>query len=262
LRIGSIELVNKMEATLRKIGYDLEQAIHDLGQVSKSERRDRGESFSTDEHLKGLILAMLSNQRPWGPIAKNMDKIADIFFGFQLDKIKKADKKELAKKLKDIKCGNRFIDKQMESLDYNIGVFEQIELDYGSLDHFVVSDSPDNIARELGKGRKYKLKQIGYTLALEYLRNVGIPAVKPDLHIRRIIGDERLNFCKGYPSENEAVKTLETIAKEAGVHLTYLDNLMWLFCAVDYANICGSEPKCHLCELRYHCNTGLSKKAV
>lgn len=247
-----------METTLNKIGFDLEQALHDLGQVSMSIRREHGETFSMDEHVKGLILAMLSNQRPWGPIVQNMDQINEIFFGFRHEQIKQADKKMLAKRLKEIKCGNRSIDKQMDSLDYNIQIFEQIVADYGSLDQFVVSDTPDHVARELGQGRKYKLKQIGYTLALEYLRNVGVKAIKPDLHIRRIIGHERLSFYNGYPSENEAVKILEKIAEECGVSLTYLDNLMWLYCAVDYANICGSEPKCDLCELRHNCNMGRS----
>ncbi|MDQ0890682.1 thermostable 8-oxoguanine DNA glycosylase [Paenibacillus sp. V4I9] len=262
MKISSKELVNKMEATLNNIGYDLSKAIFELGQVSRSEQRDRGETFSINEHLKGLILSMLSNQRPWGPIVQNMDKITDIFFGFQLDKIKQSDKTVLAKQLKNIKCGNRSIDKQMENLDYNIRIFEQIEVVYGSLDQFVVSDTPDNIAWELGQGRKYKLKQMGYTLALEYLRNVGVKAIKPDLHIRRIIGDERLNFCSGYPSEIETVKIMGVIAEESGVNLTYLDNLMWLYCALDYANICGSDPKCNLCELQHYCNMGLSKQAV
>lgn len=262
MKINSQELVRQMEATLQNAGYNLNQAIIELGQVSKSERRDRGEAFHTNEHLKGFILALLSNQRPWGPIVENMDNITDIFYGFQLDKIKQADKKLLAKQIKDIKCGNRAIDKQMEALDYNIRIFEQLECTYGSLDQFVGSDTADNIAWELGNGRKYKLKQMGYTLALEYLRNVGVKAIKPDLHIRRIISDERLSLYNGYPSEIETVNIMSAIAAESDVNLTYLDNLMWLYCAVDYANICGSHPKCNVCELRQHCKMGIHKQAI
>lgn len=262
MNISPAELVKKLELSFKNIGYDLSKAINDLGQVSRSDRRDCGESFSNDEHLKGLILSMLSKQRPWGPIVQNMDKINDIFFGFQLDKIIQVDKNELAKRLKDIKCGNRSVVKQMESLDYNISIFAKIDAAYGSLDNFVMSDSPDNIAWELGEGRKYKLKQMGYTLALEYLRNVGIKAIKPDIHLRRIVSDERLNYYNGYPSEVETVKILSSIAGECGVNLTYLDNLIWLYCAVDYANICGSDPKCYLCELQYKCNMGISKQVV
>lgn len=253
-RIDSIDLVKKMEETLNKIGYEFKGKINDLGQVKRSERRELGEEFSTHEHIKGMILALLSNQRPWGPIVKNMDRISDIFFGFEKDKIKQVSKKLLAQQLKDIKCGNRAIDKQMDCLDYNISIFEQIEVAYGSLDDFVVSDEPNFIAWELGQGKKYKLKQMGFTLALEYLRNVGIQAIKPDLHIRRIISNERLNLYDGYPSEKDTVELLKKIAEESKVTLTYLDNLMWLYCAVDYGNVCGSSPKCHICVLKNHCN--------
>jgi hypothetical protein len=254
MSISSAELVNKMELTLSNIGYDLNKTINDLGQVSTSERRERGETFSIDEHIKGMILAMLSNQRPWGPIVQNMDRITVIFLGYKKDEIKQVSKKLLAQQIKNIKCGNRAVDKQMDCLDFNISIFEEIESRFGNLDSFIMSDTPDNIAWELGQGRKYKLKQMGYTLALEYLRNVGIQAVKPDLHIRRIISSERLNFYNGYPSEVDTVKILNIIAQESGVTLTYLDNLMWQYCAVDYGNICGSNPKCHVCELQNNCN--------
>ena len=41
---------------------------------------------------------------------------------------------------------------------------------------------PDVIAKRLGNPGPYKLRHVGYTLALEYLRNVGIRAGKPDVH--------------------------------------------------------------------------------
>ncbi len=251
-----------MKATLRRIDYDLDAAIAQLGQVVRTERRDRGEAFTRDEHIRGLILSMLSNQRPWGPIIDNMDRLTDVFYGFDLERIKRADKSMLARKVKELKCGNRAIDKQMASLDDNIRILEQIEAAYGSLEHYVTSDVPERIASELGRGRTYKLKQIGYTLALEYLRNVGIQAIKPDVHIRRIISQERLRLHSGHPTEAEAVDVMRALAMEAGVSLTYLDNLMWLYCAVDYAHICGSDPKCDRCELRPDCRLGLEGQAI
>lgn len=71
----------------------------------------------------------------------------------------------------------------MKVLSYNIDVLATIQRTYGSLDSFVTSDTPYNIAEKLSKkGSRYKLKQVGYALALEYLKNVGIPAIKPDVH--------------------------------------------------------------------------------
>lgn len=257
-QISLVDVVRKMEETLSYIDYDYKEVIKNLGQVETSARRERGEEFKINDHVKGMVLSLLSNQRPWKPIMQNMDRISEIFLNFQIDEIKKANKSSLAEQLKKIKCGNRAIDKQMACLDFNLSIFEQIEIEYGSLDRFVLSDSPDKIAWELGHGHKFKLKQIGFTLALEYLRNVGIQTIKPDVHIRRIISEERLNLYPGYPTEIQTLKILSAIAEEAKVSLTYMDNLMWLYCAIDYANICGSNPKCNICKLQTYCNKSIN----
>jgi len=138
----------------------------------------------------------------------------------------------------------------------NINVFENIAKDYGSLDAFVNSASPDEIAKQLSTtGARYKFREIGFTLALEYLRNVGVRASKPDVHVRRAISAERLGLAEGRrPTEQETYAVLLKLADEAGVNPTYLDNLLWLFCAQDYGNVCGANPKCSFCRLSSFCN--------
>ena len=85
----------------------------------------------------------------------------------------------------------------MLSLHENIRTFEKIEKEYGSFDSFVLSDTINNIAIQLSTSNsRYKLKQIGFALALEYLRNVGLDVGKPDLHIRRILSIKRLGYSK------------------------------------------------------------------
>lgn len=73
---------------------------------------------------------MPSNQRPWGPNVDNIENKQDFFLGFHLDKIKQAVYLVFAELLKDIQCGNRSNTKQIDSLDYNISIFEQLELVY------------------------------------------------------------------------------------------------------------------------------------
>lgn len=50
------------------------------------------------------------------------------------------------------------------------------------------------------------------------------------------------------------MQILSKLSKQADVNMTYLDNLLWIFCAVDYGNICGERPKCNLCNLKNLCN--------
>lgn len=235
-------------------GFDCEAYISSLEHIKDIKLRKNGKEFSFSEHLNGLVFSLLSNQRPWEPIERNTSKICDIFYNFDRDKMLKTEYTVFEEKIREIKCGNRAIKKQMESLNYNIRVLQQIESVYGSLDNFVTSDSPHKIAMELSSGSQYKLKQVGYALALEYLRNVGIDAVKPDTHIIRILGHERLGLSEKVPTPNEAVEIVEEISKETGYSLSYIDAILWLFCAEGYGDICSNEPKCDICRLKMYCN--------
>jgi hypothetical protein len=200
-------------------------------------------------------LSLLSNQRPWGPIARNLDRIGDIFFQYDPYAIKQTDPDQFAQKICAIRCGNRQLANQMAALSGNIGVFETIIEKYGSLDRFVESADPHTIAVRLSNPEsEFKLRQVGYTLAMEYLRNVGVRASKPDVHVRRAIGQARLGLVDAeLPSEEEAYRAVAKIADEADVNPNFLDKLLWLLCAKDYGNVCGSTPRCTVCLLREAC---------
>ena len=72
---------------------------------------------------------------------------------------------------------------------------EKISNRYSSLDKFIDSDEPKKAVIQLGsQNGKYKLQQVGIPLACEYIRNVGIDRVKPDRHIRRILGPSYLQI--------------------------------------------------------------------
>jgi hypothetical protein len=198
---------------------------------------------------------LLSNQRPWGAIACHLPDIDEIFFGYDADLIKKTESARFVASLRKIQCGNRRIKTQMDALRMNIETFERIVTDYGSLDIFVNSARPNLIAAQLSiSGGRYKLKEVGFTLAMEYLRNVGVHASKPDVHVQRILSSERLGLMQGTPTPEKAYDLMETLAADAGVNSTYLDNLLWIFCARDYGNICGATPNCAICRLSELCN--------
>lgn len=246
-------ILQSIKETLEMNGFDYKSYINNLRHIKNIELRNSGKSFSFDEHINALIFSLLSNQRPWEPIEANEKNICDIFFNFNKEKLLNTDPEYFVQRLKEIRCGNRAVSKQMESLKYNIMVFEDIEKDHGSLDNYVTSKSPYEIADELANGR-YKLKQVGFALALEYLRNVGIDAIKPDTHIMRILSNERLGYSDHDVNEYEAVEILKNVSKETGYTQAYLDALLWLFCASGYGDICTSNPKCDKCKLKLYCN--------
>ena len=99
------------------------------------------------------------------------------FFQYDKNKILSTPAEYFYTEIFALKCGNIATKKQMESLAYNIHIFEQIENDYGSLNNFYEAYPADTLAKIISSG-KYKLKYIGYALAWEFLRHVGIDGAK------------------------------------------------------------------------------------
>jgi len=243
------QVIGQVKDTLRNHGVDFQGIIDEFGQVRAYEDRLKGKSFTLNEHVRGLILAQLSNQRPWGPIAANLDQIDQLFSQYDASTLKSASPSSLTGQMIAIRCGNRKIAAQMETLARNIEMFESLAHEFGSMDAFVTSQEPERIAKELGSGRRYKLKEIGFTLAMEYLRNVGINAIKPDLHICRLIGPQRLGFINKEPTPEQAFSCLMRLADKSSENAVYLDTLLWIFAAKDYGNICTATPKCGECSV-------------
>ena len=142
----------------------------------------------------------------------------------------------------------------MNSLSYNIDVFRRISDIYGSMDNYVTSKEPLVIARSLSDG-EYKIKQMGIALAIEYLKNVGIDAFKPDLHIKRLFGKDRLGLSdKRFATENEILDIIKQLSSEVNLPIVEIDSIIWQLCATNYAEICGATPKCEKCLVRAKCN--------
>jgi endonuclease III len=253
MTISATALLDGLRGTLQRHLPKYESIIDEFGQVAACVRREKGEAFALKDHVAGLIKSLLSNQQDWGKIQSNMDRIYEIFDQFDPAKLKSADPKRLEASLRRIKCANRQISRQMGSLKQNIEVFEKIAVDFGSIDNFLQKTSIRAVVFEISSG-KYKLQQVGPALAYEYLRHVGIRVAKPDTHVRRVLGSTRLALLDTpMPPEISVVGIIEELATTVSINPSYLDTLLWLFCAKSYAAICGSEPECIKCELSRYC---------
>jgi hypothetical protein len=73
--------------------------------------------------------------------------------------------------------------------------------------------------------------------------------------MRRILGDDRLGYSNSsIASEIEVIKIFDTIAKNTGYLKSYLDIVLWSYCADGYGEICTANPKCDRCVIRDFCN--------
>ena len=191
------------------------------------------------------------------PKLKEIDKI---FNGYDPEVIKTTSYEYYLSEIRNIRCGNRSIAKQMKSLKYNIEILQNIQKQYGSIDNFLTSDSPIKIISMLSSSRfpETKLKQIGEALAWEYIRNVGIDGAKPDVHLRRFLGSARMGeSCKNEASIDEVYNQVENLSLEAGISKAAIDIIIWTFCANSketFGEICTANPKCELCPVKDKCN--------
>jgi len=264
------EIIQLTEKTLKRQGLNPKDFRNEF-QYQQAIRREEGYKFSLSDYASGLIFSQLSAQRSWSQINELSSEIENIFLNFDFDKLKELAKKPivLVNKLKKIKAGNIMIKSQMNNLAFNLNKLEKI---YDRIEN----DCPRKMTFEQCKlySKKYisslsdynsplKLKYIGHALAAEFLKNIGIPVVKVDVHIIRILGKERLeilSFKSDKPTKNEisiAIDEFCDFVKRNSSHVAdviYFDALFWSLGARKYGEICTAKPKCNLCLLKYLCN--------
>ena len=226
-----------------------------------AEKRKRGEQFSLQEHVRGMVLAMLSGERRWDGIDSNMKQIERIFFGFDPERLMAEPCEALEEAVRQISCGNRRIKFQMQALKPNIEKLKSFEEQHGSVDAFfqklIDQDaSLKSLVKALsGSQSKDKLLELGVPLVSEYLRHVGYNVPKPDRHIRRILGSKRLACSKKeFVSEFEVFDIIAELAKETNKTGAEVDYILWSYCADGYGAICTESPKCSECVAKAFCN--------
>lgn len=230
--------------------------VNITGEITPMDLRKNGKSFTTEEHLQGMIYSLMSAQTVWANIERNKPNIDRIFFNYNLEEILKHDYTYFVDRLGDIRCRSRLTNNQMKALHENINTIRRIIADYGSMDAFVTMKPTQKVVDLLSApGSKYKIRQMGEALAREYLRNVGVDSPKPDVHMKRILGRDRLGVSKYEEATNEeVVETMRKLSEETGLWMSQIDYLFWAYCATDMGEICTATPNCAKCVLRDECN--------
>lgn len=99
--------------------------------------RAEGKTFTTEEHMQGMIYSLLSAQTVWANIERNFKNIDRLFFEYDIVKIKTQDYMYFVNGLRKLGCGSRLTNAQIKALYENIATVEKIIAEYGSMDVFV-----------------------------------------------------------------------------------------------------------------------------
>jgi len=242
---------------LKVKSYLSDQGIADIdGETSLMDLRASGVVFTIEDHIKGMIYSLLSAQTVWDNIEKHKPQIDDLFFHYDPAIILEHDYTYFVDGLAKIRCRSRLTNKQMKVLHDNIRTMQRIEEEHGSIDSFVTSMDQLTLVNMLSfSGSKYKLKQMGDALVWEYLRNIGVDGAKPDVHMKRILGSNRLGVSRLPEATNdEVIATIQKLSEETGFWMAQIDYLFWCYCATGKGEICTANPNCHSCVISDECN--------
>lgn len=70
---------------------------------------------------------------------------------------------------------------------------------------------------------------------------------------QKSIGNDRLGYSNSnIAPELEVIRIFDQISGNTGYLKSYLDIVLWSFCADGYGEICTANPKCNRCVIREH----------
>lgn len=244
----------KMFSILDNYLKDKVQEDIDLTILEAVNARKNGKCFSFEEHLHGFVYAQLSALVSWKKIKDNQPRLNEIFCNFDRLQLKEKSSEDLINEITSIKCHNPYTTKnQMRSLKANIETFERIEQDFESLEKFITHSTPSNIIKLLADSNStYKIKYMGVPIACEYVRNVGIDIIKPDVHIKRIAAADRLNLVTA-KNDYKIIDEFQELTQKIGISQVKMDYLLWNYCSKGYGEICTATPKCDVCVIKRFC---------
>lgn len=228
------------------------------------QRRKSGEpmELETMDYIRAMTYAMLSNSMDWRCVADDVDP--------QTGRLRNVDKALKARVVNDqdlpvaFEVNHvrfRFKKRQIPAVEANIRYFEKaadLPAKYAKMSANGADFWPLVQAIAHGKPEDgYKLAQIGPALACEYLRNLGYDIPKPDRHLCRLLGSERLQFFnQPMPELEEVYNLVRRVANSSKSNYgpAQADYILWSYCAIGYGNMCnGKNRACKDCCLSDLC---------
>lgn len=131
-----------------------------------------------------------------------------------------------------------------------------IQRQYGSFSNYLVSFRNSLI---LAQHLVEEFDFLGRETVWDFLKDIGFEAIKPDIHVRRILF--RLGLTSSEKSSPETTKEVFEVAKKmaeaTGERLGVIDAVLWFYGADRPKEIrkpiCGKEPLCSECSLTKYC---------
>lgn len=132
----------------------------------------------------------------------------------------------------------------------------KIQKKHGSFANYIESfENPLLLADDLTE----KFDFLGRETVWDFLKSIGFEAIKPDIHVRRILF--RLGLISSWESGSKTTKEVFEVARkiseQTGERLGVIDSVIWFYGADRPKEIkkpiCGLNPLCNECPLTKYC---------
>jgi len=198
-------------------------------------------------HVSGYKVSILRNR--W-------DDIKEAFSNYDICEVSQYTNKDLEKMMNNPKLIRN--KRKLRACIENAKIMSEISKRYGSFGEYLNRNKND--LKKLKEDLINRFLYLGNVLVLEYLKEVGIDAIKPDVHVVRVmhrlglIDSERLTT----ENVNKVVEMANKISQATGEKLSVIDGVFWIYGGsgdnhVQKAMCSKSKPLCNECPLTEYC---------
>ena len=204
-------------------------------------------------HVSGYRVSILRNR--W-------DDIKEAFSNYDIYKVGQYTDEDLKKMMDNPKLIRN--KRKLKACIENAKIMREISEEYGSFGEYL--DRNKNNLQKLKEELITKFHYLGNILVLEYLKEIGMDAIKPDVHVARVmhrlglIDSERMSSA----DIDKVIEVANRMSRLAGEKLNIIDAIFWMYGGggdnhVKKAICSKNKPLCKECPLPKYCVFYLEK---
>jgi len=207
-------------------------------------------------HVGGYKVSILRNR--WTDIEK-------AFANYDVNKVSQYTDEDLKKMMNNSKLiRNR---RKLKACIENAKIMKEISTQYSSFGKYL--DQKKSDFKELKEELIERFYYLGDILALEYLKEIGIDTIKPDVHVVRVM--HRLGLIDSERMSSENIDKVIEVANEMGQltreKLNVIDAIFWIYGGsgdnhVKRAICSKNKPLCSECPLTEYCIFYRNRKKI
>jgi DNA-3-methyladenine glycosylase I len=189
-------------------------------------------------------------------VTKKWPAITEAFSEFNIGKVSKYGEENIQNLMNNLAIIRH--ERKLRACVHNAKKMKELSEEFGSFGEFLKQSNanPAKLRHEL----TLKFKYLGDILVLDYLKDIGIDVIKPDVHVLRLFF--RLGFTKSRESTKDNINRIMDLAErtkqETAEKMAVIDAVFWIYGGggdghVKKAICKENGPVCYECPLTNYC---------